>query len=184
MTSAHGAIRKLATAELTEAEIAEIRALLRAAFEGGGEGFTDEDWAHATGGAHFLLSDAGLIVAHAAVVERELHAGDLPIRAGYVEAVATRPASQRRGHGSRLMATVHEHIRALYELGALSAASPAFYARLGWEAWEGPTGVRTAAGTMRTSEDDDGIMILTTPTSPPLDQASLLSCPWRPGDVW
>jgi aminoglycoside 2'-N-acetyltransferase I len=184
MTTGHASIRQHATAELTEAEIAEIRAVVRAAFEGDGEGFSDEDWRHATGGAHFLLEDAGSLVSHAAVVERELHAGDLPIRVGYVEAVATRPDCQRNGHGSRLMAAVHEHIRAVYELGALSAASPTFYARLGWEAWEGPTGVRTAAGTVRTPEDDDEIMILTTPRSPPLDRASLLSCPWRPGDVW
>jgi len=38
------------TGELSEAETAEIRAILRAAFEGDGEGFTDEDWRHATGG--------------------------------------------------------------------------------------------------------------------------------------
>lgn len=184
MTATHDAIRQLATAELTEAETAEIRAIVRAAFEGDGEGFTDEDWRHAIGGAHFLLEDAGSLVAHAAVVERELHAGDLPIRAGYVEAVATRPDSQRKGHGTRLMAAVHEHIRATYELGALSAASPAFYARLGWEPWQGPTAVRTATGTVRTPEDDDGIMILTTPASPPFDRRALLSCPWRAGDVW
>src|SRR5262245_39993810 len=139
MAAARGSIRQLATAELSEAEIAEIRAMLRAAFEGDGEGFTDEDWQHATGGAHFLSADAGLLVAHAAVVERELHAGDLPIRAGYVEAVATRPDRQRRGHGTRLMAAVQEHIRATYELGALSAANPAFYVRLGWEPWQGET---------------------------------------------
>jgi len=184
MTATPGAIRQLATAELAEAEIAEIRALLRAAFEGDGEGFTDEDWQHATGGSHFLLEDAGSLVAHAAVVERELHAGDLPIRAGYVEAVATRPINQRMGHGSFLMAAVHDHIRATYELGALSAASPAFYTGLGWEPWRGPTAVRTATETVRTPEDDSGIMILTTPASPMFDRRALLSCPWRPGDVW
>jgi aminoglycoside 2'-N-acetyltransferase I len=184
MTSTHGAIRQHGTAELSEAETAEIRAILRAAFEGDGEGFTDEDWRHATGGAHFLLEDAGSLVAHAAVVERELRAGDLPIRAGYVEAVATRPDSQHEGHGTRLMAAVQEHIRATYELGALSAARPGFYARLGWEPWKGPTAVRTATGSVRTPDDDDGIMILTTPASPPFDRHALLSCPWRPGDVW
>lgn len=184
MPATHDAIRQLATAELTEAETAEIRATLRAAFEGDGEGFTDEDWQHATGGAHFLLEDAGSLVAHAAVVERELHAGDLPIRSGYVEAVATRPDSQRKGHGTRLMAAVQEHIRATYELGALSAANPPFYARLGWELWQGPTAVRTARGTVRTPEDDDGIMILTTPAYPSFDRRAFLSCPWRPGDVW
>ena len=184
MGAVQHSIRQLATAQLSEAELAEIRALLRDAFEGDGEGFTDEDWQHSTGGAHFLLDEACSLVAHAAVVERELHAGDLPIRAGYVEAVATRPDRQRLGHGSRLMAAVHDYIRAKYEIGALSAASPAFYARLGWQPWEGETAVRTATGTVRTPEDDGGIMILTTPGSPPLDRTAILSCPWRPGDVW
>ena len=137
-------VRRLATEELTEAEAAVVRAILRDAFAGDGEGFTSEDWAHALGGAHFLLEQDGAIVAHAAVVERELHAGGVPIRSGYVEAVATHPADQCRGHGSRLMEAVNDHIRATFPLGALSAAAPAFYARLGWERWLGPTAVRTA----------------------------------------
>jgi aminoglycoside 2'-N-acetyltransferase I len=177
-------IRQLTTADLTEAEIAAVRAILRNAFAGDGEGFTDEDWAHALGGIHFLLEQDGAIVAHAYVVERELHAGTQPIRAGYVEAVATRPDAQRLGHGTRLMQDVNDHIRVTFELGALSAASPAFYARLGWEPWPGPTAVRTATGEARTPDDDGGVFILTTPSSPPLDRHAVLSCPLRSGDVW
>lgn len=176
--------RQQATADLSEAEIAAVRAILRNAFAGDGEGFTDEDWAHALGGTHFLLEQAGAIVAHASVVERELQAGTRPIRAGYVEAVATRPDAQRLGHGTHLMHDVNEHIRATYELGALSAASPAFYARLGWEPWLGPTAVRTATGEVRTPDDDGGVFILLTPSSPPLDRHAVMSCPWRSGDVW
>jgi aminoglycoside 2'-N-acetyltransferase I len=82
------------------------------------------------------------------------------------------------------MEAVDDHIRVTYPLGALSAASPAFYARLGWEPWLGPSAVETASGEVRTPEDDGGIMILTTPTSPPLDRRGVLSCPWRTGDVW
>ena len=177
-------IRSVTTAELSEAEIAAVRLILRDAFAGDGEGFTDDDWAHALGGRHFLVEQAGTIVAHASVVDRKLHAGALPIRAGYVEAVATRPASQHQGHGSRLMEVVNNHIRATYPLGALSAAEPQVYARLGWEPWLGPTAVRTAEGEVRTPEDDGDIMILMTPSSPPLDRRATLSCPWRPGDVW
>ena len=177
-------VRRLATEQLTEAEVTVVRAILRDAFAGHGEGFTDEDWAHALGGMHFLVEQDAAIVAHAAVVERELHAGGLPIRSGYVEAVATDPANQRRGHGTRLMQAVNDHIRAMYPLGALSAAAPAFYARLGWEPWLGPTAVRTAAGEVRTPEDDGDILVLATPSSPALDRSTVLSCPWRPGDVW
>ena len=184
MTAARDSIRLVATAGLTEAETSAIRALLRAAFEGDGEGFTDDDWEHAVGGTHFLLEEAGRLVTHAAVVERELHVDSRPVRAGYVEAVATRPDVQRTGHGTRVMEAVHRHIRATYELGALSAANPAFYARLGWEPWLGPTAVRTASGPVPTPDDDGGIMILETPTSPGLDRRAVLSCPWRSGDVW
>ena len=177
-------VRHLTTAELSEAEIAAVRVILRNAFAGDGEGFTDEDWVHALGGTHFLLEQDGAIVAHASVVERELHAGTQRIRAGYVEAVATRPNAQRLGLGTRLMHNVMDHIRASYELGALSAASPAFYAGLGWEPWLGPTAVRTAIGEVRTPDDDGDVFVLTTPSSPPLDRHAVLSCPWRSGDVW
>ena len=179
-----GAVRQVATADLTEAEIAVIRTILRDAFRGDGEGFSDDDWAHALGGTHFLLEQDDTIVAHASVVARVLHAGEVALRSGYVEAVATRPTSQREGHGTRLMEAVNRHIGATYPLGALSAAAPQFYARLGWEPWLGPTAVRTAAGEVRTPDDDGDIMILTTPSSPPLDRYAVLSCPWRSGDVW
>jgi aminoglycoside 2'-N-acetyltransferase I len=182
--SSAGTVRQLSTAQLTDHEIAVVRTILRDAFTGHGEGFSDDDWAHALGGTHFLLEKDGTIVAHAAVVERELHAGGLPIRSGYVEAVATRPASQHEGHGTRLIEQVNDHIRSAYPLGALSAGAPAFYARLGWVAWLGPTAVRTATAELPTPDDDGDIMILTTPSSPPLDMRAVLSCPWRSGDVW
>ena len=184
MTARDVAIRQVITGDLAEAETAAIRTLLRDAFVDDGEGFTDEDWAHVVGGLHFVLERDGTILAHAAVVGRELHAGAEPLRTGYVEAVATRPVDQRRGFGTRVIRAVNDHIRATYQLGALSTGSHAFYARLGWASWLGPTGVRTPSGTVPTPEDDDGIMILTTPASPPLDRHAFLSCPWRSGDVW
>ena len=50
-----------------------------------------------------LLEIDGQIVAHAAVVEREIHIGDRTLRTGYVEAVATAPRPSRApvtGRGS------------------------------------------------------------------------------------
>jgi aminoglycoside 2'-N-acetyltransferase I len=182
--SSAASVRQLTTPALRDAEIAAIRAILRKAFADDGEGFTDDDWANALGGTHFLLEQDGVIIAHASVIERELHAGKQPIQAAYVEAVATRPDLQGQGHGTRLMAGVNEHIRAGYGLGALSAAAPHFYVRLGWERWPGPTAVRTATGEVRTPDDDGDIYVLTTPSSPALDRHAVLSCPWRSGDVW
>jgi len=148
------------------------------------EAFTDADWAHALGGVHIVVEIGGEIVAHAAVVQRELHIGQRPVRTGYVEAVATRPDRQGEGHGTLAMLDVNEIIRDRFELGALGTGSHHFYERLGWVAWQGPTFVRTEDGLRRTPDEDGGILVLDTPTSPPLDLRAPLSCEWRPGDVW
>jgi aminoglycoside 2'-N-acetyltransferase I len=178
------AIRQVARAKLTTAETSAIRALLRAAFADDGEGFTDDDWEHAAGGTHFLLEEAGAVLAYASVVLRQLEVDGRPLRVGYVEAVATRPDVQGRGHGSAVVRAVDEHIRSTYELGALSTGIPDFYRGFGWKPWLGSTAVRTEGGLVPTPEDDGGIMVLWTPISPALDPLSPISCEWRPGDVW
>jgi aminoglycoside 2'-N-acetyltransferase I len=177
-------LRRLPTAELTTDQVGQLRQLLSAAFGPGDERFTDDDWQHALGGLHFVLELDGAIVAHASVVERELHVDGKPVRTGYVEAVATDPAHQRAGFGSRVMRAVASHISRNYELGALGTGSHGFYERLGWQSWRGPTSVRIANGERRTPGEDGYIMVLTTPSSPPLDPAAPVSCEWRPGDVW
>ena len=90
-------IRQVAMAKLTESEVSVIRDLLRAAFANDGEGFTDDDWEHAAGGTHFLLEEAGVVLAYASVVARELQVDGRPLRVGYVEAVATRRTSRAEG---------------------------------------------------------------------------------------
>lgn len=164
--------------------MAAIRAILWAAFPPGEEGFTEDDWQHALGGTHFLLEIDGAIAAHGSVVERELHVGGVPLRTGYVEAVATDPARQGRGLGTRLMTDVNAHIRAEFEVGALGTGSHHFYERLGWMTWQGPSSVRTAHGLERTPDEDGYILVLATPASPALDLHAPISCEWRPGDVW
>jgi aminoglycoside 2'-N-acetyltransferase I len=82
------------------------------------------------------------------------------------------------------MGDVGTHIREQFELGALGTGRPAFYERLGWLTWKGPSSVRTAAGNRRTPDDDGYILVLPTPTSPRLDLTAPISCDWRPGDVW
>ena len=85
-------LRRVTTDELTADEIRSIRMLLDSAFGSDEEErFTDEDWAHAVGGIHFVLELDGAVVAHASVVEREIHVDGRPRRTGYVEAVATAP---------------------------------------------------------------------------------------------
>jgi aminoglycoside 2'-N-acetyltransferase I len=169
---------------LSANQVSLIRDLLWAAFPPGDEAFTEDDWQHALGGQHFVLEADGAIVSHASVVERELHIADQPIRTGYVEAVAAAPDRQRQGLGSAVMREVTAYIRGAFALGALATGEHGFYERLGWQTWLGPTSVRTASGPRRTPDGDGFIMILPTPTSPPLDFGAPISCDWRPGDVW
>ena len=175
-------LREAATEELAPAELAAIRALMHAAF---GPRFTDIDHAHALGGRHWLIEDDNRIICHAAVVARILEIEGRPIATGYVEAVATSPDRQGRGLGSRVMRHAGDHIRNGFPLGALSTGEHGFYERLGWERWLGPTSVRLPDGAIERTEDDDGgIMILRTPSTPSIDNAAPISCEWRDGDVW
>lgn len=178
-------VRRVATPELRAAEIMEVRALLDAAFgDDPEERFTEHDWQHALGGIHFLVGEAGRIVGHASVVERDIRVAGRPVRTGYVEAVATAVDRQRAGIGTAVMRAVAEHLDA-YELGALGTAEHAFYERLGWTTWRGPSSVRTADGELPTPDEDGHIMVLRTPrTAPDLDLDAPISCEWRPGDAW
>jgi len=178
-------IRRLGTEELTVAMVVTLRALMVAAFGSDDEErFTDHDWVHALGGAHFVLSLDGEIVGHAAVVERTLEVNGRPMRTGYVEAVATAPDRQGQGLGTLLMTEVGDYIRPRYELGALGTGRHAFYERLGWVTWKGPSSVRAPDGERRTPDEDGYILVLPTESSRPLDLTASISCDWRPGDVW
>jgi aminoglycoside 2'-N-acetyltransferase I len=175
----------LQTSDLSVELVAAVQALLAAAFardEHGG--FSWDDWLHALGGTHFILELDGVLAGHASVVERTLEISDRPVRTGYVEAVAIAPAMQRRGLGTELMRTTTMFVAAGFELGALGTGSQGFYERLGWQIWQGPTGVRVD-GEVRLTPDEDGyILVLPTPASPPFDLGELITCDWRPGDVW
>jgi aminoglycoside 2'-N-acetyltransferase I len=178
-------LRRLPTDALTVAEARSIRNLLAAAFgPEEDERFTDDDWAHALGGMHFVIDRGGQVLAHAAVVERTLHVGASPVRTGYVEAVATAPDSQRTGLGTLVMRDVGAYLADRFEMGALGTGSHGFYERLGWVTWRGPSSVRTPASEQPTPGEDGYIMVLHTPASPPLDISAPISCEWRPGDVW
>lgn len=176
--------RRRASDALSSEEVAVLRGLFRAAWGDNSDEFTDEDWVHAVGGVHFILEEGGAVVAHASVVERELHTSGHRLATGYVEAVATWPIHQRRGYGSALMREVGEYIDQAFRLGALDTGSSAFYERLGWVVWKGPTFVRTDSGLTRTGEEDGQVLVRLTPTSPELDLSAPISCDWRPGDVW
>src|SRR3954469_1152775 len=167
-------LRRAATAQLSPRDHAAIGALLHAAFDD----LEPEDVEHAMGGIHWLAELDGLLVGHASVVPRILEADGGPIDTGYVEAVGVHPAHQRSGIGTRLMLAAASHLADAYALGALGTGEHAFYERLGWERWQGPTYERTPRGDVRTPDDDEGVMILRLPTSPGLTLRERLSCEW------
>jgi aminoglycoside 2'-N-acetyltransferase I len=173
-------LRRATTGELSIDDLGRLTALLHAAFDD----LEPEDVDHAMGGVHWLAEAEGRLVGHASVVPRILEAGGMPIHTGYVEAVAVDPGRQRQGIGTRLLRAAADHIAERYDLGALGTGEQAFYERLGWERWEGPTFERTADGDVRTPDEDDGVMILRVATSPVLSLRERLSCEWRPGDSW
>jgi aminoglycoside 2'-N-acetyltransferase I len=131
-----------------------------------------------------VVSDGGALVAHAAVVPRELHLDGLPVDTGYVEGVATAPDRQGEGFGTLAMREIDALIRRHHDLGALATSAQHFYERLGWERWRGPTSVRTPDGVVRTPDEDDGIMVLRFGPSAGVDLGAPLSCEARRGDDW
>lgn len=159
----------------------EIRRLLEHAFQGD---FSDDDWEHTLGGWHVVVADDGAALAHAAVVPRVLEVADRPFRTGYVEGVATAPTRQREGFGALAMVEASGLVRNEFEMGALSTGRHEFYARLGWERWQGPTFVRHGPDSIRTQEEDDGVMILRFGPSKGIDLTATLSCEARRGDDW
>lgn len=80
---------RLSTAQLPPAVVSELRSLLWAAFS---DGFSEEDLEHCLGGEHVMVRDSDVLVAHAAVIPRTLDVDTRPVRAGYVEGVATLPS--------------------------------------------------------------------------------------------
>lgn len=168
------------TSDLDAPAMAAIRTLLDDAFDD----LTDEDWEHALGGVHAVVWEDGVALGHASVVMRRLVHGGRALRTGYVEAVAVRGDRRGEGHGRRVMREMERVIRAAYELGALASSDEAlaFYDRLGWRRWRGRTFALTPAGTVRTGDDDDAVLVL--PVTAALDLGGDLACDWRDGDPW
>jgi len=169
------------TVEASGELLSRLRRLLGDAFDGD---FSATDWEHTLGGWHVVVTDGGVVVSHAAVVPRVLEVAGRPLQTGYVEGVATVATRRREGLGSLAMAAASTVIRDEFGMGALSTGSHDFYARLGWQPWQGPTYVRHGSEVIRTAEDDDGLMVLRFGPSKDIDLTAPLSCAGRRGDDW
>lgn len=178
-------IRTAQTDELEPEQLAELTALCEAAFA---ESFASA-WERVGPGLHVVAEVDGRVVSHAMIIDRSLYLGheaDIAIDAGYVEHVATLPDAQGQGHGAAVMRRVGEIIGQEYSLGALATGSNAFYERLGWETWAGPTSVRLPDGERVRSPDEDGhVMVLRTLRTPvDLDLRGPIAVDWRSEEPW
>lgn len=167
--------------EMPPAVLAAVRELT---FEAFGGRFSAHDWEHTQGGWRIVAFQAGVPVSHAAVVPRRLWVADRVFAVGYLEGVASRPDRQRQGFGSMVVRSASALVRERYELGGLSTSRPAFYQRLGWERWHGPTFVRAGDDLVRTPEEDAGVLVLRSGPRAELDLAAPITCESRPGDDW
>jgi aminoglycoside 2'-N-acetyltransferase I len=176
-------LRVVPSADLGAAEWSTLTDLCVAAFDEPWDSY----WEEIGPGVHVLAEEQGRgIMAHAAIVDRLLYPGDATLHAGYVEAVAVWPDLQAKGLGTEVMQVIDRLIDDRYELGALGTGRHAFYARLGWKVWQGPTWIRNRDGSLERSPDEDGgILVRLTPRTPPdLDLTSPIAVDWRPGEVW
>jgi aminoglycoside 2'-N-acetyltransferase I len=136
-----------------------------------------------SGGRHFLAYRGDEVVSHAVVTTRWAQPeGKAELKTAYVDAVSTLPKYEGRGYGSaamnRLAATIDD-----YEIGCLQTDKAGFYERLGWELWRGPLAGRGEHGLIPTPEQE-GVMVLRLPRTPPLDLDALLSIERQPDRIW
>lgn len=175
-------VRVIESADLAPDVLESLRDLCDEAF---GERFDDNDWQHAVGGRHVVAFSGREVMAHAAVVPRELWVDGVLHLALYVEAVATDPSLQGQGIGTQVMEAVGELIESDDVLAALSSGSPQFYERLGWERWEGPTYVRRGDDLVRTPDEDDSVLVLRRGHDlQRIDLTAPIACQDRSGDAW
>lgn len=175
-------VRLVETRQLSARQLRALRQLLDEAF---GPRFTDDDWQHALGGWHAIIESPDRLVAHGSVVERRLVVDGREFRTGYVEAAAVTPNLQRTGLGTTVMTAISDLVRQQFDLGGLSTGEWAFYQRLGWERWQGPTYVHTADGQrLRTPDEDAGVMVLRCGPTRDLNLKGSIACEERSGDSW
>ena len=134
-------------------------------------------------GTHILGFLDEVLVTHAMWVTRWLQVDNEPLlRTAYVELVATEVMSRSRGFASAVMRRLATEVDE-FDIAALSPSSVAYYARLGWQAWQGSLHVRKGAELLPTPDDEE-VMILLLPNTPDIDLSDALSVEWREGEVW
>jgi len=169
--------------ELSRSDLTIAHALVRSAF---GANFRAHDWLHGVDGVHVLVTDDAALLAHAAVVPRTLRHDGEAFETGYVEGVAVCAEERGRGLGHIVMDHAEALVRNRFQMGALNAieAAAPFYAKRGWQRWDGRTGAETPNGPVDTYDPADRIFLLPPSSGRQLSAATPLICDWRVGDLW
>jgi aminoglycoside 2'-N-acetyltransferase I len=117
---------------------------------------------------HVIATIDGRLVGHACWTTRRLAPdGQEPLRTAWVDAMVVAPDRQRLGVGTSVMRRLAERTES-YELRGLGTEQMAFFERIGWERWRGPTpGVH--------HDPLDTLMILRTTATPALDLEEVIS---------
>jgi aminoglycoside 2'-N-acetyltransferase I len=166
--------------ELDASQLAAIRALLDAAFD---NDFADEDNDHAAGGTRVIAMDGAEIVGHAALVARTVTIAGTPYTVGYVEGVAVAPERQGQGIGKAIMRQITDMAARDYQVSMLSTGEIEFYAKFGWQRFTGESYVDDHGSTVRTADEDEGLMVHTDLRQFNAPGVAWV-CDWRSGDVW
>jgi aminoglycoside 2'-N-acetyltransferase I len=132
---------------------------------------------------HILGRYRGELVSHVLWITRWLQIRTSPIlQTAYIEALATDLNHRNQGFASEIMRKAVGEIQE-YDIAALSTGSQGFYARLGWQLWQGNLFIRADKGLIPTP-DEHGVMVLPLPKTPPIDLNAPLSAEWRSGELW
>jgi aminoglycoside 2'-N-acetyltransferase I len=176
-----GRVEVVSTAELTAAQRSAVIELCIAAHEN--EAFRDLFSFLEGVGRHVIGHRGPELVSHAVVTTRWAQpAGQPALRTAFVDAVSTLPAYQGQGHGSAVMRRLADAVED-YEIGCLQTDRFTFYEHVGWELWRGPLAGRSEDGLVPTP-DQQGVMVLRLPSTPPLDLDALLTIECQPSRIW
>jgi aminoglycoside 2'-N-acetyltransferase I len=166
-------------------ELDELRAWLEEAYDDGP--WRAEHWDEIGPGPHVVAEDDdGSLLAHACVAWVPVTVGEMTLAAGYLEDVATRADVRGRGYGTAVVAATQPLIRAEATIGFLATGSHAFYERLGWVIWRGPSSVIEPDGSRTPTPEEDGfLMALRFPDTPDLSLELPIARPRRdPEEAW
>ncbi len=167
--------------DLPEAALDLMGAAFSAAFPEDPPDEARRFWASIGNSVHALVYEGEQLVGHAGFVDRALYTAGRTLTSAYVEYVCALP--ERRGYGSAAMRALQDEIaRRNYGLAALATGSPAFYERLGWRLWRGPTAYRAPDGTVVPTPDEQPMVL---DLGANVDLAEAIECDWRAvGDIW